>query len=187
MNFPKDISTWCEWLEWIATNHKALCHGEGEGKRLDAFSTVYISSDPFKKVDYRGWYKKMNVNLKYPHLLNLGVDFDMSEDMCRMIAKGRFTVLCKIDVKDKSEAAIKACYAEAETIARKIVAFAGAYFSANSAWGSIIGDTSTEPIGPISVDGDLYGVTVELKYKVNTIGVCYDIDEWKLPIPEVTK
>lgn len=185
MAFPTDIDSYCDWMEQMAKDHKLLQHGvdvNGSGQQ-EAYGEVWISSDPMEKIDFSSFFNQLRGKIKYPVLINLGASFDLDKEEHRTTnAEAMWAVLCKADPKTlKNGDGRKEARRVAEAVAKDLCARIGKYFELNVHWGRMAEKMTTEPIGPLSVDGKLYGVVVNFNYVINQ-QPCYDENQWDNPV-----
>lgn len=171
-------------MEQLAIDHKDILHGievsPGQGQ---GYAEIWISSDPYSKIDYSGFLNKIKSQIKYPMMINMGVTFDdKSTQGTSRSADAKFVILTKSSPQKDN----KACYAETEAIARDIVERLRNYFEFNVKYGYMEDKTTTEAVGPVSVDGKLYGVTVNFDYTAR-VGCSYDESKWETTIEEISE
>lgn len=186
MSFPKDISSYCSWMEQMAKNHIDLRHGEsvnGKSQKKN-YAEVWLSSDPFEKMDFGPLLREIKSEIKYPLLLNLGCSFEFDkQENTKTKVEGMFAILDKTEQTNQynSEGRKKA-YRTSQNIANDILTRIDLYMKKNVHWGHLSNDMTAEAVGPINIDGKLYGVVCQLEYKVNA-QPCYDESKW---LKEVT-
>lgn len=172
-------------MEQMARDHKLLRHGEdvnGNGQE-DSYGEVWISSDPMERIDFSTFFNQLRGKIKYPVIVNLGASFDL--DMVgnkTTSAEAMWAVLCKADSKTLAASdGRKEARRIAEQVAKDICARIKEYFKVNIHWGYLADKMTTEPIGPLNVDGKLYGVVVRFNYIIN-LQPCYDEQLWLNPV-----
>jgi hypothetical protein len=188
MLYPDNIANYCSMMEQMATDHKLLLHGVEESKGQDqAYAEIWVSSDPYSKVDYSSFLGKIKSTIKYPVLINLGISFDRKGSQGGA-KKGdaRFAILMKSSSRNEQDDTRKTCYEQTESIAESIVARLREYFENNLQSGYMDDVVTTEPIGPISLDGKLYGVVVNFDFTAKK-GCIYDETEWNTTIEEISE
>lgn len=188
MSFPKDINSYCLWMEQMARDHILLRHGEdisGNG-HSESYGEVWISSDPMEKLDFSSFFSQLRSKIKYPAMVNLGCSMDLDkEENTHTSVEAMYAILYKAETKELSKGnARKKCYRIAQEISNDINARIAKYMEINMHWGSLQDKITTEPIGPLHVDGPLYGVVVRFEYQVN-VQPCYDESKWSKEIERV--
>lgn len=182
MAFPKNIKTYSQWMEAMAKSHVLLAHGEGSGN-TESYQEVWLSGEHFEKIDWRTFLSALKNRVKYPAMVNIGVDFNhpMIAQNGRTVANAQFAIVCRVEKGKPLMDSRAECYDTAEGIAKDIFSRIEKYFETNIRFGALVGNAETEPIGPINIDGTLYGVVCGFKYQSN-VPHCYDAAKWSEPV-----
>lgn len=178
MAYPSNIATYVAWMEAMASQHVLIAHGQGSGNK-DSYQEIWLSGTHFEGIDYRTFFSSIRNKVKYPVLINMGVDFNhpATQGDGVSVAQATFAILCRVEKDTPLMVSRLACYNTAEGIAKDILARIEKYMEANMAYGYLAAPSETEPIGPIALDGDLYGVVASFKYAIK-VPLCYDEDKW---------
>jgi hypothetical protein len=181
MSFPSNIKKYCSWMEQMARDHVLLMHEEGT--KNESYQEVWLSGEHFNGIDWRSLLIGLKNKVKYPAMINIGVDFNVPtlSQEGRTVAECRFAIVQKMDNSVPLIESRLACYDVAEGIATDIMLRIEKYFEVNIRWGALIGVAETEPIGPVKIDGDLYGVVCTFKYQSNVTN-CYKPSQWATEI-----
>jgi hypothetical protein len=177
MSFPSTVKKYCQWMEHMARDHVLLLLDVGT--KNECYQEVWLSGEHFNGIDWRSLLIGLKNKIKYPALVNIGVDFNLPTiaNDGRMVAECRFAIVCKLDINTPLMESRLECYDTAEGITKDILSRIEQYFTQNMKWGSLMGVAQTEPIGPVKIDGDLYGMVCTFKYQCNAVH-CYDADKW---------
>lgn len=185
MPFPHNTQTYYEYFEEIAKNHVAILHNPDRSEKEVSFSEIFISSDPYDKIDVTSFLHDKRTALKYPALVCVGHDWDAAGtgSVVNPLINAMFIVLAKADkslsvVADQRRAA----YVKAEEIVDDIIGFIKADFKANPSLGTLLIETiKCEKIGPLP--DQVYGVKANFSYINRYRNFCFNQDKFLVLAP----
>jgi hypothetical protein len=185
MPFPHNTQTYYEYFEEIAKNHVDLLHNPDRTEKEVSFSEIFISSDPYDKIDISSFLHDKRTALRYPALICVGHDWDATGNGSAVNAQinAMFIVLAKADkslsvVADQRRAA----YVKAEQIVDDILGYIKADFKANPTLGTLmIESIKSEKIGPLP--DQVYGVKATFSYINRYRNFCFNQDKFLVLTP----
>mgnify|MGYP000013421495 FL=1 len=186
MPFPYNRQTYHDWMEAIAIHHVDILHNPDRSAKHDvAFGEIFLSSDPFEKIDISTFMADVKSKIKFPCLIAVGTDWeaDGQGTLINKLINASFIVLDQEDKTEPDKASQRrAAYTKTERIAEEITAYIKEYFRINTIYGAIIKQPVGEPIGPVS-PGNFYGTKISFQYMSRYSAMCFDQDKFGLLIP----
>lgn len=187
MPFPYNSQTYYEFFEAIAINHIDIQHNADRAENEVRFGEIYISSDPFDKIDLSSFMDDKRSKIQYPLLLMVGSDWDATGkgSQTNALVNASFIVLDKGDKTKENKADIRrSAYVKTEAIAEDIVAYIKEYFKLNVVLGTLFIDSiKSSKIGPLP-EGT-YGTKVDFNYLNRNSNFCFNQDKFLLLAPAV--
>jgi hypothetical protein len=186
MPFPYNSQTYFEWMQEIAINHVDILHNPDRTAKHDvSFGEIFISSDPYEKIDVSTFMEDKRSMIKYPLMLSVGTDWEGAGQgsQTHAVINASFIILDKAD-SSLTDAASKrrAAYVKTERIAQEISGYIKKYFEINNILGSLVNMPVGEKIGPIMPD-KTYGTKISFSYVSKFSALCFKQDQFGLLVP----
>jgi hypothetical protein len=186
--FPHNTQTYHDWNEQIAINNVDLLHKQDRELKAVHFAEIFMSSDPFDKLDISTLLRDVKSLLKFPCMVAVGNDWEGggSGSQTHSVINGSFIILDKMEVKNTDRAnARRAAYTKTERIAQEISGYIRAYMEANVRFGHLVAMPVGEKIGPVNIDGECYGCKVSYSYVSRYSYLYFDQDKFGELVPGV--
>lgn len=186
--FPYNTETYFQWMEQIAINHVDILHNPDRSASGElAFSEVYLSSDPWDKLDIASFINDIKSKVRYPHMICVGADWEgagRGQNTLDVI-QGSYIILDQ-EAADTTDIATKrrGAYTKTGKIAKEIAAYIKRYFEVNTHLGDIVSEPTGEKIGPLVIGSrKVYGHKVTFSYKNYATEMVFHQEKFGLLVP----